>query len=103
MAKGDNRVRIFLGTRKGGFVLESDKSRKKWDIRGPFNEGEEVYHVQPDWREPGTVYAAVNNAWFGPRMFRSSDWGRKWAELPPPMMKVFKERPVQDYSQERPE
>lgn len=101
-SKSDGKVRVFLGTRKGGYVLESDKNRRKFDVKGPFSDGEEVYHVQPDPRTPGTVYAAVNNGWFGPRMFRSADWGRKWEEMPPPMMKVFKEREVQDFSQPRP-
>ena len=29
------RVSILLGTRKGAFILDSDASRKEWQVRGP--------------------------------------------------------------------
>jgi len=30
-----SKVRVLVGTRKGGFILTSDGQRKKWDISGP--------------------------------------------------------------------
>jgi len=88
----DRKVRLFLGTHKGTYVVESDTRRKKWKVHGPFQSGNEVYHVVADPRHPGDVYAAVNNSFFGPMMVRSGDWGAHWKEIPPPMMAVRKER-----------
>ena len=39
---------LLVGTRKGCFVLESDESRRDWNVRGPFCEGWPVYHVVQD-------------------------------------------------------
>ena len=93
MAKS-SKVRVYVGTRKGGYVAESDRSRRKWTVTGPFHDGREVYHLSPDPREDGTVYAAVNSPWWGPMLMRSKDHGRKWTELAPPMMAKSKERPM---------
>ena len=79
-------VRVYLGTRKGSFVVESDLKRKRWAVRGPYQPGMDVFHVTPDPRNPGTVYSAANNSFLGPMVFRSTDHGRKWTELAPPMM-----------------
>ncbi|MCI4347027.1 MAG: glycoside hydrolase [Thermoplasmata archaeon] len=89
----DKRVRVFIGTRKGAYIAESDRGRKKWAVRGPYHAGNDVFHVVPDPRSPGNVYAAVNNSFLGPMIFRSTDSGKKWTELAPPMMTVLKERP----------
>ncbi len=89
----NNSVRVYLGTRKGGYVLESDRRRKKWSVRGPFHPGSDVFHVAPDPRHPGTVYSAANSPFVGPMLFRSTDHGRKWKEIAPPMMTLQKERP----------
>ncbi len=32
-------VILMVGTRKGEFILSSDKSRKSWSLSGPFFEG----------------------------------------------------------------
>ncbi len=88
-----NAVRVFVGTRKGSYVVESDRKRRKWRVRGPYQPGEEVYHIAPDPRHPGDVYAAVNNGFWGPMLQRSSDFGRRWTEVAPPMMSVRSKRP----------
>jgi hypothetical protein len=80
----DRKVRALLGTRKGSYVLESDAKRKKWRIHGPFQTGDDVFHVQSDPRHPGTIYAAVNNGWWGPMLMRSRNWGGKWTEISTP-------------------
>ncbi len=92
MAKSD-AVRVFVGTRKGSYVVESDRARRRWRVRGPYQAGEEVYHVAPDPRHPGHVYAAVNNSFWGPMLMRSPDFGRRWTELAPPMMSLRSKRP----------
>ncbi|MCI4358632.1 MAG: hypothetical protein L3J99_06355 [Thermoplasmata archaeon] len=86
-------VRVYLGTRKGGYVAESDAKRRKWSVRGPFQPGKDVFHVYPDPRHPGTVYSAANSGFVGPMFYRSTDHGRKWTELAPPMMTLSKARP----------
>jgi hypothetical protein len=90
----DRKVRLFVGSRKGAYVLESDSSRKRWSIRGPYHEGGDTFMIRADSREPGTVYAAVNNTFFGPMLFRSTDWGRKWTETSVPQMPRKKDRNV---------
>src|SRR5580700_2013628 len=90
MAKG--KVAVWLGTRKGTYALTSDSRRRKWAVKGPFHAGNDVFHVTADPRDPRYVYALVNSGWFGPRVFRSKDGGRKWAEVAPPMMALGKDR-----------
>jgi len=37
-----SRVRALVGTRKGAFILESDGTRKRWDVHGPHFGGWEM-------------------------------------------------------------
>ncbi|MCI4336625.1 MAG: exo-alpha-sialidase [Thermoplasmata archaeon] len=98
MAKS-NTVRVYLGTRKGAYVVESDTRRRKWKMFGPFHEGRDVFHVAPDPRSPGHVYSAVNSGFFGPMIFRSTDGGHKWKEIGTPLMeKGAKRKPNFDPS-----
>jgi hypothetical protein len=90
MAKGT--VAVWLGTRKGAYGLTSDEKRRKWTVKGPFHPGNDVFHVVGDPRDPKYVYALANSGWFGPRVFRSKDGGRKWSEVAPPMMALLKDR-----------
>ncbi len=92
MAK-NRSVRVYVGTRKGGYVVESDVARKKWKVQGPFHEGKDVFHVVPDPRHEGTVYAAVNSGWWGPMLMKSTNGGAKWTELAPPNMPLSAKRP----------
>ena len=39
---------LMVGTRKGCFLLESDESRRDWELRGPFCEGWPIYHAIRD-------------------------------------------------------
>ncbi len=89
----DRNVRVLIGTRKGGYIAETDTKRRKWKVRGPFQSGRDVYHIAPDPRRPGDVYAAVNSGFWGPMLFRSRDWGHRWKEIPPPQMPVSGRRP----------
>jgi len=47
-AKGD--VLLLVGTRKGGFILSSNKSRRTWALAGPYGAGSEVFHFVYDPR-----------------------------------------------------
>ena len=75
--KGD--VLILLGTRKGGFILNSDQARKSWSMTGPYCPGSEVFHMVYDQREGGKVFAASNNMIWGPDIQFSDNLGQSWA------------------------
>jgi photosystem II stability/assembly factor-like uncharacterized protein len=91
MAKND-RMRILLGTRKGTYVVEGDIRRKSWKVGPASHEGGEVYHVVADPRHPGTLYAAVNNPFWGPAVHRSRNWGKTWKEITTPLTPGGKDR-----------
>src|SRR5947208_10909722 len=72
------RTLLLVGTRKGCFLLESDESRRKWELRGPFCEGWPVYHAVHD-PTSGAIYAAAASEWHGSAVWRSRDLGETWA------------------------
>ena len=70
--KGD--ILILVGTRKGGFILSSDKSRKDWNLSGPFNDYGDVFHMVYDFRNGGTILSAVNSNIWGTGQPRSGQY-----------------------------
>ncbi len=72
------RVRVLVGTRKGAFVLTSDKGRERWDVSGPHFAGWEVYHLKGSPADPERIYASQTSAWFGQIIQRSDDGGKTW-------------------------
>jgi BNR/Asp-box repeat protein len=89
----NTRVRVLVGTRKGGYIVESDKARRKWSVHGPFERGWDTFHVVADPRHSGHLYAATNSGFFGPRVMKSTNFGAKWAEIGTPLLKPQSERP----------
>ncbi len=81
-----NAVHVLVGTRKGAYILDGDRARKKWKVRGPYHEGRDVFQIIADPRHPGVVYSTANSAWWGPMMYRSKDWGKKWTAISVPQM-----------------
>lgn len=75
---GSGKVSLAVGTEKGIFTLVSDARRGHWDLSGPHLVGNEVYHVAPDPRDEGTLFAAANNAFWGPKLHISHDYGKTW-------------------------
>ena len=73
------KVVVTVGTRKGLFVLTSDKDRDKWETHGPYLNGTEVNHATLDPRT-ATLYATANNSWFGHQVASSPDLGQTWVE-----------------------
>ena len=93
MTKGNARtVRILVGSRKGTYVVEGGPGRRKWTVGPVAHAGNDVYHVVADPRHPGDLYAAVNNAFWGPQVQRSRNWGRSWKEIATPLTPFGKER-----------
>lgn len=70
---------LLVGTRKGCFVLESDESRRDWELRGPYCEGWPVYHAVHD-PGSGAIYAAAASEWHGATVWRSRDLGETWTQ-----------------------
>lgn len=89
----EKKVRILLGTRKGGYVVESDLARKKWKVASSFQQGTDVFHVAADPRSPGDLYACVNTWFWGPLLYKSTNYGKKWEEAGTPMLPTTKTRP----------
>ena len=75
---------LFIGTRKGAFLLKSDARRRNWRIGGPHFLGQIVNHVVMDRREGKTLLCAARAGHLGPTVFRSTDLGRKWREVSRP-------------------
>jgi len=73
-----SRVRVLVGTRKGAFVLNSDGTRKQWDVGGPHFAGWEIYHVKGSAADPSRIFASQSSSWFGQVMQRSDDGGSTW-------------------------
>ena len=76
-----SKVRVLVGTRKGGFILTSDGKREKWDISGPHFGGWEIYHMKASPVDPDRIYASQSSGWFGQQMQRSNDGGKTWAPV----------------------
>lgn len=73
-------VRLMVGTHKGGFLLTSDAGRASWALSGPFFAGADVHHMMLDTRTTPTLWACVNNGWFGPGLGYSRDFGASWGQ-----------------------
>ena len=71
------KVLTLIGTKKGGFILESDAARKSWSLRGPFCETWPIQHMVGD-PATGAIYAGGGNEWFGPAVWKSTDLGESW-------------------------
>lgn len=75
---------LLVGTRKGGFILKSDPSRRSWKISEPVFFGQIVYHMVLDPRDRRTLLVAAKTGHLGPTVFRSTNAGRTWAEAEKP-------------------
>jgi hypothetical protein len=75
------KVRLLVGTRKGGFVLTSDGKRERWVVDGPHFGGWEIYHMKGSPVDAERLYASQSNAWFGQVVHRSDDGGATWETM----------------------
>jgi len=73
-------VILCIGTKKGLFVAEAAKSRGTFALRGPFGSGVAVYTALIDTRGTPRLYASSCNAFFGMKVLRSTDLGKKLKE-----------------------
>jgi photosystem II stability/assembly factor-like uncharacterized protein len=74
------RVIVCIGTKKGLFVAEAAKTRRRFALRGPFGPGVAVYSALIDTRGNPRLYASSCNPFFGMKVLRSTDLGNKFQE-----------------------
>jgi len=75
-----DRIILCIGTKKGLFVAESPKARRRFALRGPFGAGVGVYSALADTRGTPRIYASSCNAFFGMKVLRSTDLGKTFKE-----------------------
>jgi photosystem II stability/assembly factor-like uncharacterized protein len=75
-----DRVVLCIGTKKGLFVAEGGKQRKRFALRGPFGAGVAVFSALIDSRGTARLYASSCNAYFGMKVLRSTDLGKTFKE-----------------------
>jgi len=75
-----DRVILCIGTKKGLFIAESPKARRRFTLRGPFSPGVAVYSALADTRNTPRIYASSCNAYFGMKILRSNDLGNTFKE-----------------------
>jgi photosystem II stability/assembly factor-like uncharacterized protein len=74
------RVLLSIGTKKGLFIAEAAKNRRKFSLRGPFGPGVAVYATLIDQRRSPRLYASSCNAFFGMKLLVSTDLGKNFKE-----------------------
>ena len=83
-------VALLIGTRKGAFILRSDRSHRTWKLTAPMFLGHIVHHLMLDPRDRRTMLMAASTGHLGPTIFRSTDQGKTWkeAKIPPAFPKA---------------
>lgn len=74
------RVILCIGTKKGLFVSEAAKGRRRFALRGPFGPGVAVFSALIDTRRSARLYASSCNPFFGMKILTSTDLGKKFKE-----------------------
>lgn len=75
-------VMLLVGTSKGAFILESDDSRRKWSVRGPYLKGWKVYSLLGR-RDNGAaeIFAGLGSDVYGSHLQKSADSGKTWSPI----------------------
>jgi photosystem II stability/assembly factor-like uncharacterized protein len=74
-----NKVMVFIGTSKGGFIFSSDAQRRDWKFGDIQFKSWNVMHMQMDPRDR-RLHAAVSHNVYGPTTHYSDDLGRTWTQ-----------------------
>ena len=77
-------VSLLIATKKGGFILKSDRARRTWKLSGPILLGNKVHHIVLDPRDEKTLLLGARTGHLGPTVFRSTDKGKRWKEASKP-------------------
>jgi hypothetical protein len=73
------KVKVLVGTSKGGFIFDSDAARKDWQMSDIHFKSWNVMHMQMDARDQ-RLHAAVNHVIYGPTTHYSDDFGQTWTQ-----------------------
>lgn len=73
------KVKVLVGTRKGGFIFDSDAARKDWQVSDILFKSWGVMHMQLDPRDL-RLHAAVHHVVYGPTTHYSDDFGKTWSQ-----------------------
>jgi photosystem II stability/assembly factor-like uncharacterized protein len=73
------KVRVFVGTQKGGFIFESNEKRKRWKVGDVQFKGWNVMHIQMDPRDQ-RLHAATSHFVYGPTTHYSDDLAKNWIQ-----------------------
>src|SRR4029453_2987018 len=74
------RVVLTIGTKKGVFVAEASKPRRRFALRGPFGPGVPVYATLIDTPGTPTIYASSCDPFFGMKVLKSKNLGKSFSE-----------------------
>lgn len=74
----DAAIHLLVGTTKGAFVIDGERGRNGWRVRGPYCDGWSINHVIGD-PTTGAMWAGGGGAWTGAGVWRSTDLGRTWS------------------------
>ncbi len=77
-------VALLVGTRKGAFILRSDKTRRSWTLSNPIFLGHIIYHFVSDPTEHRTLLMAAKTGHLGHTIYKSGDFGKSWKEVEQP-------------------
>lgn len=80
-----DKVILTVGTKRGLFLLESNRSRGRWNLRGPYLKGWTVHHAMIDTRGKPRIHACAANFTYASSTFSAGLSGKdfKGAETPP--------------------
>lgn len=79
LAVKDGDLLLLIGTMKGAFLLRSNPARRKWDVGGPYFQGQSVYAMAYDQRAGRRrLLAGPSSMHFGAVLSHSDDFGRTW-------------------------
>ena len=70
---------LMVGTVKGAFIFRSDRSRREFQIAGPYFKGQEVFSAAylPDQKAPRMLMGVKSQHW-GSTVSWSDDFGASW-------------------------
>ncbi len=80
-----DKLILCVGTKRGLFLLESNRQRRRWTTRGPFMKGWTVHHAMIDTRGTPRLHVAAENFSFASNAFSGPISGDKLraSEHPP--------------------
>jgi photosystem II stability/assembly factor-like uncharacterized protein len=78
-----SKVKVLVGTRKGGFIFTSDMERKQWSVSDVMFKGWNMMHMVIDPRDR-RLHAALSHFVFGSAPHYSDDLGETWKQSPAP-------------------